>query len=94
MSERRLSPGQNVAIGVIVVLDVLWLLATLTAIGLVDSFDYGGRYDAGWRMAFASLVAAAPIVILVRSRGQRLLLAWGVLLAGALLLFGVCLAGA
>ena len=89
------APGTKakVARGALYALDALWLVGAAWAVSLVDVFDYGDQYDPGWRIAVAVLVAAAPVVLLAR-RPQRILLAWGVFLAGALLFLGVCLAGA
>lgn len=84
-----LSPARKVAVAALVLVDgALLLLVVSLVVSLAPHVEPGAL------VTFLVLLAALllPLVILLQSRGRRVLLAWGVFPATFLLAFGTCAA--
>lgn len=81
-------------IALLALLDLAWAVVAFGAMMLADAFDYGDAYETWWRTLVLLAVAAAPWVVLARTGWRRVGLAYGVLLLGAVVFFGVCVVGA
>lgn len=72
----------------------LWTLAAALALSLIEGFDYGERFNVGWRVLLLLATAASPWVVLASSGWREVGFAYGVFFIAAVVFFGACVVGA